>query len=164
MKNQQVQVVTGEDVVQQQPSKVIVPTAPTQGVVPTQPETTQVVVQQPQPIVAENGTEQLIVSGIELLVAIVLVGIVGLLYKFRNNPIIAKLNIDPEVIKTAVSKVLDSQKEKIKEEAIKKVREKDIKIPGVHDMTPEEIKEYEAKAKSMVGNQQPTVEEKKEEK
>lgn len=121
-------------------------------------------VQPPVQVVPQNGTEQIIVSAIELGFVLIVGILVGLYIKFKNHPWVAKLNIDPETLKGMLSEFMTTYKEQAKEEAIKKAREKDIKIPGVHDMTPEEIKAYEEKAKSALDKQPESTEQQEEKK
>lgn len=131
---------------------------------PVQSQELQVVetVAQPEAVVPQNGTEQLIVTAIELGFVLIIGVLIGLYAKFRHHPLVAKLNIDPETLKSMMNNFMETYKEQAKQEAVKKAREKDIKIPGVHDMTPEEVKAYEEKAKeALSGEQKPAVEEEK---
>ena len=130
---------------------------------PVQTQELQVVetVATPEPVVPQNGTEQFIVTAIELGFALIIGVIVGLYIKFKHHPLVAKLNIDPETLKSIMNSFMETFKEQAKQEAVKKAREKDIKIPGVHNMTPEEIKEYEEKAKQALNKEQTTIEEEK---
>ena len=110
----------------------------------------------------QNGTEQIIVSAIELGFVLIVGIIVGIYIKFRNHPLVSKLNIDPETLKGVLNEFMSTYKEQAKQEAVKKAREKDVKIPGVHDMSPEEIKAYEEKAKGVVADKlEPKAEEEK---
>ena len=88
-----------------------------------------------------TATEQLIASGVDILMYGIVFVIVYLYIKFKDSKLLKKLRLDPVSLATILIKVVDFTKDKVKKNVIRKTREKNVKIDILDkNFTPEEIK------------------------
>lgn len=95
----------------------------------------------------ENGTEYLVSSGIDIIFLVVILIIVLILSKLKD---LGKLGINKLKLFIFLKDSTEGLREEAKEEAIKTLREKDIKITGTHHMSKETIQKYEKEAKDLI--------------
>lgn len=95
----------------------------------------------------ENGTEYLVSSGIDIIFLVVILIIILILSKLKD---LGKLGINKLKLFIFLKDSTEGLREEAKEEAIKTLREKDIKITGTHHMSKETIQKYEKEAKDLI--------------
>lgn len=102
-------------------------------------------------IIPETATEQLIESGVELLLLLIVLLILFIYQKYKTHPYIIKLKLDPDTLKRCLNLVTEKAKKPLSESAIKKAREKNLKIDILDkNFTKEEIKEMSNEAKEKI--------------
>lgn len=98
----------------------------------------------------ENGTEYLVSSGIDIIFLVVILIIVLILSKLKDLGMLGKIGINKLKLFIFLKDSTEGLREEAKEEAIKTLREKDIKITGTHHMSKETIQKYEKEAKDLI--------------
>lgn len=104
----------------------------------------------------ETATEQVIESGIEVMLLIFVLFVLFLYQKYRTHPWIIKLHIDPQTLKSIMEKVVDKAKKPLSDAAIKEARKNNFKVDIIDkNFTKDEIKEIACNVKEkMKDNEQ----------
>lgn len=101
-------------------------------------------------VTPENGTENFISSSIDILCLIAILLIVVFLDKLKKLGVLGKIGINKLKVFLFLKDATEGLREEAKEEAIKTLREKNIKVTGLQHMSKETIDKYDKDIRNMI--------------